>query len=243
VTTNTYTATKDLAAGAVYCWRVRATGTYGPSAYSQVRTFTTGNPPSTPKLTAPANNALLASDAQPLFEWADSTSAVAFDHYEFQIDTTNTFTTATTFETAAGDITDSDLTPLPLAFPVNRATTYYWRVRAWNTAGDFSGWSAPFSFRIAYEAPVLTLPANGATLATLKPTFTWTAVLGATSYKIQVSTSATFVTTVVNLTVASPSYIRTTNLSSKKTYYWRVQALGRTVRARGLRCGRLLHRN
>lgn len=199
------------------------------SAWSEVRTFTTGNPPSVPALSAPANNAFLTCTAQPTFEWANSTlpTGTIFRYYEYHIDTTNTFATAATFITTPGDINDSNRTPPTAEFPVfKRANTYDWRVRVWYTVNDYSGWSAVFRFRIAYEAPALISPINGGTLSTLKPTFTWNAVLGATSYKIQVSTGPNFGTTVVNLTVSLTTYMRTTSLISRKAYYWRVQALG-----------------
>ena len=78
-------------------------------------------------------------------------------------------------------------------------TTYYWRVRSWNVGvdgvgenadDDFSGWSSVRSLRIAYAAPVLTLPLDAAIGVALKPTFTWDAIPGATTYNLQVSNRA-----------------------------------------------------
>lgn len=223
--TNSYTPTTDLTANTVYCWRVKANGTNGPSSYSQVRTFTTGNPPSVPALSAPANNTLVTTTLRPLFDWANSTlpTGTVFDKYEFQIDTSSTFATATTYYTTPGNITNSDWTP---PADLTRATAYYWRVRSWNTAGDFSGWSAVWAAKITYAAPTLVSPTNGSTATSLKPTFTWNVALGATSYKIQVSAYPNFSTMLVNAMVTTASYAPAVNLTAHKTLYWRVQALG-----------------
>ena len=225
-----YTHTLDLKANTIYCWRVRANTPTGASQFSQVRTFVSGNPPSAPALSAPAKNALLTSTQQPAFNWGNSTLpfSTQFGYYEFQLDTLNSFTNPASFTTALGDITDSDLTPPTVGFPsLARATTYYWRVRAWNAAGDYSGWSLIYSFRVSYEQPLLSLPANGTSVGSIRPAFTWTAVPGATSYKIQVSAYSTFSFNAINATVNGATlYAPSVNLLAHKTYYWRVQALG-----------------
>lgn len=225
-----YTHTRDLRANSVYCWRVRANTANGVSEYSATRTFRTGNPPYTPALSAPAKNALLTSAQQPAFNWGNSTlpRGTQFGYYELQFDTTNSFTSPVTFTTTPGDLNDSDLTPPTAGFPLlAHAATYYWRVRAWNDAGDYSGWSQAYSFRVSYEQPLLSTPTDGDAAGSLRPTFTWTAVLGATSYKIQVSVYSTFRFNAVNATVSgATAYTPSANLSANKTYYWRVQALG-----------------
>jgi hypothetical protein len=103
---------------------------------------------------------------------------------------------------------------------------YYWRVRAFNTAGEFSAWSLVRYFRIAYAAPINLSPADLAINVPLKPTFTWDAITGATSYTIQVSRNITFTLLVVNKIVTTNSYAHTLNLLKNYTYYWRVRANG-----------------
>ena len=224
VTTTSYIPTLDLAANSEYCWRVKANGLGWSSAYSQVRIFLTGNPPTAPSPKTPLNNALMAT-LRPSFDWLNSTLAIgtAFDRYEFQIDTALTFASAATYTTAAGDINDSDFTLLADLIP---ATTYYWRVRALNTAGDFSGWSAIRIVRTAYAAPTLLNPTNLSTNIVLKPTFTWQTVIGATSYTIQVSKVSAFTTVVINKTVLTTSYTHGLNLTPNTIYYWRVRING-----------------
>jgi len=224
-TATSYTHTADLTANKLYYWRVKANGPNGPSLYSEVRTFTTGNPPSVPTLSAPANNALVTTTS-PLLNWNNSTlpAGTTFTRYEIQTATNNTFTTGLVTADVAG-IANSQHTPPALM----NGIAYYWRVRAVGQMGaieQYSGWSLVRSVRIAYAGPTLLLPANGATGVALKPTFTWNATAGATSYNLQVSKYSTFSPLVINKTVTTPNYIHTLNLTAGTTYYWRVRING-----------------
>jgi len=72
-------------------------------------------------------------------------------------------------------------------------TTYYWSVHTIKASGVYT--SQVYSFTTAAAAPtVLIAPANGATGVnnTLPVNFTWHAVSGAGSYRIDVSTDSTF---------------------------------------------------
>lgn len=220
-----YTHTTDLLANTIYYWRVKANGTNGPSLYSQVRQFRTGNPPSIPTLSAPANNALL-STLTPTLKWNKSTvpAGTTFRWYELQIDTSNAFGSPVIEFTDEFDLNDVEFVTDPLL----EGTTYFWRVRSYNTAGEYSGWSAVRSFRIPYAGPALNLPLDTATGVSRKPTFEWNVIPGAASYTLQVSTSPAFSLLAVNKTIYAPavSYTHTTNLLANTLYYWRVRANG-----------------
>jgi hypothetical protein len=224
IQTNSYTPVQDLQAQKVYCWRVKANGLTGSSDYSQVRTFKTGNPPSIPTLSAPANKALVTS-RRPIFDWNNSSlpARTLFNHYEIQVDRSGSFETATSHYTIAGDITASSWKP---PVNLNSATTYYWRVRSWNAAGDFSSWSTVRKVRIAYVPPKLSAPGKGSKVTSRKPTFIWATISGATSYQIQVSTSSAFSTLLVKATTTKTFYTPTTQLPTKTKVYWRVRVLG-----------------
>lgn len=71
-------------------------------------------------------------------------------------------------------------------------------------------------------SPTLLSPANGSTIA--KTVFDWSDVAGASSYRFQLSNSATFGSTVVDQTVSNSQYAYTSNLSG--TYYWRTAVSG-----------------
>lgn len=72
--------------------------------------------------------------------------------------------------------------------------------------------------------PVLALPVDLATGVSTSPTLSWNASTGASTYRLQVSTSATFATIAIdraNLTTLSSAL---TGLAGSTTHYWRVSA-------------------
>jgi hypothetical protein len=107
---------------------------------------------------------------------------------------------------------------------LTNSTMYYWRVNAKNIAGT-SAWSTIYAFyTTVLVAPVLGTPANASSVTTRTPTLTWGTIIGAATYRVQVSTVSTFVTTVVNdSTLTTGSKILTTSLNNG-TCYWRVNA-------------------
>ncbi|MGB8981912.1 MAG: fibronectin type III domain-containing protein, partial [Anaerolineales bacterium] len=224
-TKTSLTPAADLLANKVYYWRVKATGTNGPSAPSQVRTFMTGNPPTTPVLSSPATGTLLSSPV--LLNWANSTvpAGTSFDHYQIQVATDNAFDNIMHDNSLPGLSNSQDNTA-----PLAAGTTYYWRVCAWNivngTESHSSAWSAVRSVRIKYDPPTLEVPENAATAISRLPTFDWNDTTGATSYTLQVSTSPSFGTLVINRTLTSSTYTHLTSLLANKTYYWRVRING-----------------
>lgn len=108
-------------------------------------------------------------------------------------------------------------------------TYYYWRVKAHNVYGT-SQWSQTFKFRTSLyaptKAPELISPATNSTNIPTKPTLIWSFVEGATSYRLQLSTSLLFTSSalVVDTTVADTFYYRSVDLQTNKKYYWRVLA-------------------
>lgn len=223
-----YSLTSDLPANTLLYWRVQATGPNGPSLWSATRTFTTANPPSVPTLSLPANNALI-TDFTPLFDWSNSKlpaplGSTTFSHYQIQADDNSDFSSPVLDQTTtAGDITDSDFTP-SVDLPSN--SKLYWRVRAYNTLGHYSGWSAVRYYRSAMLPPSLLSPSNGNGVGTLRPVFDWADISGATNYTIQVSASPIFSSLLVNAATVSSTYTPIKNLTSNKTFYWRVRANG-----------------
>jgi len=103
----------------------------------------------------------------------------------------------------------------------------FWRVRANNASGP-GHFSVVWHFSGFYNpppVPVLLSPANGATNVSLTPLFAWMSSTGAVAYRIQISTSQTFTTTVVNTVVTSTQYqVSSGVLNYNTTYYWRVNA-------------------
>jgi subtilisin-like proprotein convertase family protein len=70
----------------------------------------------------------------------------------------------------------------------------------------------------------LSAPANAATGVTTSPSYSWSAVSGATSYDIEVATDAGFTSIITTTNVATNSYTQSPALAISTTYYWRVRA-------------------
>ncbi len=222
---SSYTPTADLPADTTLYWRVKTNGANGPSDYSAVRSFITGNPPSVPSLLTPALNALI-TDYTPLLDWAVVTvpALTTFDHYQVQVDDSADFSTSPISQDVSGLANHQ----VELATTLDPNAKYYWRVRSWNTLGDFSGWSLVRNFRTAMIAPSLDSPIGGITVGSRKPTFDWSDVTGATGYTLQVSSSSTFTTLAATYTVAYAvsTYTPTVNLPAGSLLYWRARANG-----------------
>jgi parallel beta-helix repeat protein len=215
-----YTMTDKLPSNTNLYWRVRAKlgQTYTP--WSVVWTLHTANPPSVPSLHSPSNNAL-TTDLTPTFDWEQS-SGSAFDHYQIQVDDNADFSSSVIDANVSG-VSNHTYTP---SADLNSNTKYYWRVRTWNTAGDYSDWSTVRSFREAILPPGLVTPIGGITVGNRKPVFDWNDATGATGYTLQVSLNSSFSSYVLNVNVTSSLYTPTVNLSANKLFYWRVRANG-----------------
>ncbi len=158
---------------------------------------------------------------------AVNTASVTWDwlnffgpNFAFQLD----------FDGVAGSLvntsvaTNSAAIPTPLTYN----TTYRWFVRS--IADPLNTWIGPFTFTTQnIPAPVLTAPANTLTGVPILPTFSWTwSGIGAVTYRLEVSTSNTFATTVIDttglntLSLLMPEYHK---LANNITYYWRVTVI------------------
>ena len=85
--------------------------------------------------------------------------------------------------------------------------------------------SLPLTFGISSAAPTtptLNMPANAATGIKVRPTFTWTAVPGTLTYKIDVATDAGFTNIVATATVTDTTWASNVTLASSTQYFWRV---------------------
>ena len=86
------------------------------------------------------------------------------------------------------------------------------------TLKNIDGTSAPLP-------PVLLSPSNLETEVSTTPTLSWSPSSGATSYRVQISTTSSFSSTIFNqIGVTGTSVIVSPALSDGTTYYWRVNA-------------------
>jgi hypothetical protein len=169
-------------------------------------------------LSSPTNGATNVS-VPPTLSWSASSGATS---YAVQVATSSSFTTIV--YSASGLTTTSTS-----ATGLSASTIYYWRVNATNSAGT-SDWSSVYSFTTASSsgsapaAPTLSSPSNGATNVSTSPTLSWSASTGATSYRLQVSTSSTFSTLTKDVSGITLTSQQVTGLSRNSRYYWRVNA-------------------
>ena len=176
-------------------------------------------PPAAPTLVSPADLATGVAIPAAL-SWNASTGATS---YGVQVSTTSAFTTLAFSQT----VTTTSASATGLA----ASTVYYWRVNATN-AGGTSAYSSVRSFTTAATpppppippVPVLVSPANGATNVAATATLSWGASTGATSYRVQVSTSSTFATLFLDRPGVTTTSTSVTGLASQTLYYWRVSA-------------------
>ncbi len=76
----------------------------------------------------------------------------------------------------------------------------------------------------APAAPVLLSPADGAVNVPIPASLSWAASSGATSYRVQVSASSSFTTTVYDQSGLTATSTSVSGLSGNTLYYWRVNA-------------------
>ncbi|MBY9002044.1 MAG: hypothetical protein KGD64_14085, partial [Candidatus Heimdallarchaeota archaeon] len=200
-----------------YFWRVRAEDTAGNvGAWSEIRSViidTVG--PGAPILVSPEQDEIL-SDSTPLILWNTVADGV---EYQLQVDTANTFvslvediTTTNTFYTVLSDLADG---------------TYFWRVRARDTANNWGAWSSIWSFSVDLEgpiAPTLSAPSDSAVIGDNTPYLVWSSVGDAVEYEIELALTPLFEAPVLYADTTSNNYYVIFFTLDDDVYYWRVKA-------------------
>jgi hypothetical protein len=169
-------------------------------------------PPSAdPGLSSPANGSDTC-DTTPTFDWSAVSGATS---YRIQVDDDPGFGSPE-IDTTTGV---SEFTPGAALAP----GTYHWRVFGSNTCGD-GPWSAVWSVTVVEPvsaAPGLSSPADGSSTCDTTPTFDWSAVSGATSYRIQVDDDSGFGSPEIDTTTGVSEFTPGAALPAG-TYFWRV---------------------
>jgi hypothetical protein len=176
--------------------------------------------PYTPSLSSPENGRLLSS-SQPILNWTDVPYAIA---YQLEVATdssvTNLFLSQPNIPVSSSHFT------LNSNLPAN--TRFYWHVRALNKLNKPGPWSPTWSFRTPLVTPVLSAPVNGSTQNSLRPTFSWSASPGASTYSLIVSSSSNYSSPQLNATfnASITSYTPTKDLPAGNKLYARIMANG-----------------
>lgn len=167
-----------------------------------------------PALVSPADGVVDQPLTVPL-SWGTSTCA---NTYDLQMATDASFSSIVLNATG---LTVNSVNVSGLAL----YTTYYWRVRSVR-AGLPGNWSTGRNFRTIPPppgAPTLSSPLDASTAQSVTPSLGWLATTYAASYRVQVSTSPTFATILLDQTQPGTT-INASGLNNFTTYYWRVQA-------------------
>jgi hypothetical protein len=172
-------------------------------------------PPAAPVPVKPEDKAIDQQTSLAL-TWNSSLSAQG---YQCQVSIDSTFKTNIVKNDSALTDTVNNVDGL------GNGTTYYWRVRAFNTGG-FSAYSTIHSFTTimqAPEKPALLSPANNAINRPWNDTLKCSKAAGASQYHWQVSEDVNFTKLAVNDSTISTSKVVALTGGSK--YYWRVEAV------------------
>jgi hypothetical protein len=172
----------------------------------------------TPTAVAPANG--LVVDALPAFSWAAVAKA---DRYEFQLAADSGMNSPVLGRGDDQFTTRNTRATLTKTIPNG---TYWWRVRALQTNGTPSAWTAPRSIVKSWtSAPALQSPARGEIM--VHPThplvLRWSPVPRAAKYIVSIATDPTLGTIVSPKAETSGTvYVPRSTLLSPGTYYWGV---------------------
>jgi|GEM_PF-1374123 len=200
-----------------YFYRVRAYNVAGTSSNSTTVNVTTANAPPPPAPVANAATSVTISSFTA--NWSIATGASG---YRIDVSNSNTFSTFVSGyqDLDVGNVLNRGVNGL------NPATTYFYRVRAYNAGGTSSN-SGTISVTTATAPPPAPV-ANAATSVTTSSfSANWSAATGATGYRLDVSNSNTFSTFVSgyqDLDVGNTLNRSVDGLNPATTYFYRVRS-------------------
>jgi len=203
-----------------YFWRVRSTNIAGFSNWSPVLSFKTkSSRPSKVNLISPSNT---QKDVvlTPTLVWSKTRAS---SKYKIELSNSGTFPSGSTLIYTVNVDTVFQVPKL------SQGLVYNWRVTAINEEGVEGESSSAFSFTTINSAtpsvaPVLISPTNTKDSLGTSIQFSWQAVSGALSYRIQLSKDLGFNTIVYDNKAVNTNEIVINNLLTSQEYFWRVSA-------------------
>jgi hypothetical protein len=205
-----------LSSNTLYYWRANATNQNGTSQWSGVWRFITASAPPMPPNVYPVNGGNpVYPDSATVFKWSHVLTATS---YRIQISTFSPFTNPLI------DVVVFDTLYIAPPGTFNYNTMYYFRVASINNGGQ-GPWSPIWTFTSFVQTPSAPVLICDTANVPLTPTLNWNDVPTATSYRIQVSTSENFTSTIIDAIVTISQYtVPSGILNYSSHYYWRVAA-------------------
>lgn len=207
--------------GTNYFWRIRAANSIDTSEWTPAYQFYTLDQIG---LVSPLPGEQSVDSFNLTLDWLSHTGA---QQYEFELDSSNTFSTpfliheVLNYLTSATDSTDTEYTINTL--DSNRI--YFWRVRVINEI-DTSKWEERWfatgeQTLILPDAPALLYPLLNQTGVTTEPVLDWSDVSGAQHYEYQIGTSPDLYDEAIITVTASEAPVF--GLDFLTSYFWRVR--------------------
>lgn len=197
-----------------YYWRLKAERVGSESDWSPTAQFTVNLPPASPLPILPENGLVNSDTLSVKFQWGPVLNA---NDFQIQISRSELFE-----ETNFDQLTTATAVSIPR---LQSNTTYYWRIRARNLGGE-SAWSKTQSLTTIIAPPsqvALYTPNNDQSGVVISPLMMWKKAQRAARYRIQVSTTQSFVSFVLNAETADTA-LQARDLIPNRTYYWRVRS-------------------
>ncbi|MDR6862235.1 cell wall-binding repeat-containing protein [Phycicoccus sp. 3266] len=165
---------------------------------------------------APVLTSVAGGASNPVLSWAASTGAV-----KYSVDV------ASQSDFASGTVRYSITTGNTAATPPNDLAlgTYWWRVRAQDSAGAWGSYAVGSFAKTASTVPALATPADGQVLnyPDNPLVLSWAALPGAKTYEVQVDDDAAFVGAPAPVSTTNTAYTPD-NPSFNTDVFWRVRA-------------------
>ncbi|MCE5297030.1 MAG: hypothetical protein LLG16_08015, partial [Euryarchaeota archaeon] len=204
-------------ADGAYHWNVHAFGPNGIESVSPTWSFSITSPLLAPSFIGTNGETLTMEPVGSVtIRW---TSLPSVSYYKIQISEDSSFLTL------VADV--QEIGAHHTCYELHDDRSYYARVKAVGAQTE-SGWSATYKFDIrllAAGVPTILEPAQDDTVVGTDVTFRWTAVAGASSYRLLIDDDADLSSPAVDATASGANYTLTGRLENGETYYWRVSAI------------------
>ena len=200
--------TTNLSYNTNYYWRVKSADSLGSSNWSTFGRFQT-------ELSVPKITTLSTSDHKIRVNWTHTPNTNILKYYIYRSESANATVLIDSVAQGIYSYTDSSVLNNKL---------YYYRISAVNQQKILSVYS---NERRATALGVLSqvIPTNNQLNTSLNPTLKWNKNNFATQYRIQYSSSSSFITPLLDELVVDTQKTIINNLNYNEYYYWRVRSV------------------